>query len=142
MHHPRVESCVINLIIIYSWIVSRGATAYWHSSVLALNSTNVELIDNVLGEELYPPHGHGQGYGQELLRLLCRHAFEGLDLHKVWIVHYADNQRMRHVCDKLGFVSEGLMRDEYFHAETWHDMQRHSLLRREYDTAPWRQPTM
>ncbi len=81
---------------------------------------------------------HGQGYGQEVLRLLCCLAFEELELHKVWVVHYSDNGRMRHLCDKLGFVTEGLMRDEYFHEGAWHDMERHSLLRSDYDAVEWR----
>ncbi len=82
---------------------------------------------------------HGQGYGQEVLRLLCTLAFEHLQLHKVWIVHYGDNGRMLHLCKKLGFLEEGVLRDEYFHQDAWHDMLRHSLLRGDYDDAPWRE---
>ncbi len=70
----------------------------------------------------------GQGIGQQTMRLLVAHAFEVLGLHKVWLVHYADNQRMRHIAGKLGFVQEGVLRDEYFHQGRWHDMVRHALL--------------
>ncbi len=69
---------------------------------------------------------------------MCTLAFEHLGLHKVWIQHYADNHRMLHLCRKLGFVEEGVLRDEYFHNDAWHDMLRHSLLRSDYDAAPWR----
>jgi RimJ/RimL family protein N-acetyltransferase len=71
---------------------------------------------------------HGKGFAQEGLRLLCGVAFRELGLHKVWLVHYATNERMRHVAKKLGFVEEGVLRDEYFHEGRFHDMVRHSLL--------------
>ena len=70
----------------------------------------------------------GQGIGQQTMRLLVAYAFEVLKLHKVWLVHYADNQRMRHIAGKLGFVQEGVLRDEYFHQGRLHDMVRHALL--------------
>lgn len=80
----------------------------------------------------------GAGLGQEVLRLLVRYGFEALELHKLWVVHFASNARMAHICTKLGFVEEGVMRDEYFHRETWHDMVRRSMLRHELEQAPWR----
>lgn len=74
----------------------------------------------------------GRGLAQASLRELCAIGFETLGLHKLWIVHYATNGRMRHIAGKLGFVEEGVLRDEYFHQGTWHDMVRHSLLDHEY----------
>lgn len=70
----------------------------------------------------------GQGIGQEAMRLLVAYGFERLGLHKLWLVHYADNARMRHIAGKLGFVQEGVLRDEYFHEGVWHDMVRHAIL--------------
>jgi RimJ/RimL family protein N-acetyltransferase len=75
----------------------------------------------------------GRGLGQEALRLIIAFAFEALDLHKVWLVHYADNERMRHVATKLGMSVEGVLRDEYFHAGRYHDMVRHALLRPDWE---------
>jgi RimJ/RimL family protein N-acetyltransferase len=74
----------------------------------------------------------GRGIGQEALRLLMAYGFERLGLHKLWLVHYADNARMRHIAGKLGFREEGRLRDEYFHAGGWHDMVRHAILRHEW----------
>ena len=74
----------------------------------------------------------GQGLGQEALRLLITLGFEQLGLHKLWMVHYRTNDRMRHIAIKHGFQREGLLRDEYFHAGTFHDMERHGLLEHEY----------
>ena len=44
------------------------------------------------------------------------------------MVHYASNERMRHIAHKLGFSVEGCLRDEYFHRGAWHDMVRQGLL--------------
>ena len=74
----------------------------------------------------------GRGLGQEALRLIIAYGFRELGLHKLWVVHYHTNARMRHVVGKLGFVEEGVLRDEYFHEGTWHDMVRHSLLEPEF----------
>lgn len=76
---------------------------------------------------------HGRGHGQAALKLLIAMGFEELGLHKLWLVHYAENGRMLHLARKLGFVQEGLLRDEYFHAGRFHDMLRHSLLAPEYE---------
>lgn len=74
----------------------------------------------------------GKGLAQEALDRLCSVAFEDLALHKLWLVHYRTNTRMRHIAGKLGFVEEGILRDEYFHQGAYHDMVRHSLLEGEY----------
>ena len=74
----------------------------------------------------------GQGLGQEALRLTAALGFRDLKLHKIWLVHFATNARMHHIAKKLGFVEEGTLRDEYFHADGFHDMLRHSLLEDEF----------
>jgi RimJ/RimL family protein N-acetyltransferase len=70
----------------------------------------------------------GRGLGQATMRALVAFGFAKLALHKIWLVHYADNHRMKHIAGKLGFEVEGLLRDEYFHAGVYHDMVRHAQL--------------
>lgn len=81
-----------------------------------------------LGLVLGARDARGRGLGSMAMRLLVELAFAELGLHKVWLVHYRDNHRMAHIAAKLGFVEEGVLRDEYFHAERFHDMVRWSLL--------------
>lgn len=78
----------------------------------------------------------GRGVAQAALRALCAIGFRELGLHKLWLVHYSTNARMAHVAGKLGFVREGVLRDEYFHQGTYHDMVRHSLLAHEFTGDP------
>ena len=75
---------------------------------------------------------HGKGFGQAAFRALCATGFEELGLHKLWLVHFVDNRRMHHIATKHGFVVEGTLRDEYFHAGGYHDMVRMSLLEDEW----------
>lgn len=78
---------------------------------------------------------HGRGVGTEAMRLLCEKGFEELGLHKLWLMRFADNHRMGRIAEKLGFVAEGVLRDEYFHAGVYHDMVRYSLLEPEWRRA-------
>ena len=84
-----------------------------------------------IGVVIGGPDYRGRGYGQQVLRLLCALAFTQLRLHKVWLIHFDTNQRMAHIVNKLGFVHEGTMRDEYFTSQ-YHDMHRHSLLESDF----------
>jgi RimJ/RimL family protein N-acetyltransferase len=76
--------------------------------------------------------GRGRGLGRMALTELLRTAFDELHLHKVWLVHFEDNPRMRHLAESLGFRVEGVLRDEYFHRGRHWNMVRQSLLAPEY----------
>ena len=45
----------------------------------------------------------GRGFASEAARELLRHAFEDLDLRRVWCGYYAGNERSKRVQEKLGF---------------------------------------
>lgn len=79
----------------------------------------------------------GRGKGSAALASLLDFVFSsreggGEDLHKVWLMLFAKNERARRTYARLGFVEEGLLREEYFHEDGWHDMVRMSLLRSEW----------
>lgn len=85
-----------------------------------------------LGVVIGSKSDHGRGYGQEAMALLLALGFEEIGLHKLWLVHYAENTKMRHLAEKLGFQQEGLLRDEYFCEGHFHDMFRHAILAPDY----------
>lgn len=78
----------------------------------------------------------GRGYGSAAIRAVLDHGFGPLGLHKVWLMVFATNHRSRQIYGRLGFVEEGVLREEYFHQGAWHDMVRMSLLAREWPTSP------
>ncbi len=67
------------------------------------------------------------------MQLVTTLGFRTLGLHKIWGVHYANNQRTGHIVDKLGFVPEGTLRHEYVHRDAFHDMHRHAMLEHEFE---------
>jgi len=74
----------------------------------------------------------GKGHAQRAIALLLNIAFKKMKLNKVWVICYVTNHRMKHIMEKMGFVEEGILREEYFHKDHYHDMVRLSLLRREW----------
>ena len=74
----------------------------------------------------------GRGVGSASIRALLAHAFGPMPLHQVWLMVFAANSRGRRTYARLGFVEEGVLREEYFHDGRWHDMVRLSLLAREF----------
>jgi RimJ/RimL family protein N-acetyltransferase len=73
----------------------------------------------------------GMGYGTEAVALLCRHAFDGLALHKVWLSCYANNPRGLRLYARLGFREEGRRREQVFVDGAWIDDVLLGLLRDE-----------
>ncbi|MCP4502628.1 MAG: GNAT family N-acetyltransferase [Deltaproteobacteria bacterium] len=83
----------------------------------------------------------GRGIGSAAIRAILKVAFSGKDvvvdetseirdlaLHKIWLMIFRENQRSHQTYLRLGFKDEGLLREEYFHQDRWHDMVRMSLL--------------
>ena len=74
----------------------------------------------------------GHGFGSAAIRAVLDHGFGALGLHKVWLMVFSTNTRGRRTYARLGFVEEGVLREEYFHEGGWRDMVRMSLLASEW----------
>ncbi|HEY3316022.1 MAG TPA: GNAT family protein [Bacillota bacterium] len=77
-----------------------------------------------LGFSLYDAAQRGKGYGADALRVLLSSAFDRLHLHRVELNVNEDNQRAQRLYRRLGFVVEGLVRDDDFAGGRY----RHSYL--------------
>jgi len=77
----------------------------------------------------------GQGYGTESIRLLVKHAFETLNLHRVWLRVYETNPRAIRTYEKAGFVLEGRQRQAEVKNGKYIDVLVMSQLRDEYVAA-------
>ncbi|MDO8496693.1 MAG: GNAT family protein [bacterium] len=69
-----------------------------------------------------------KGYAQEILPNLVNHAFKKLGLHKIWLMHWKENKKAGHLYKKLGFIKEGVLKDEYFWKGQYHDMIRMAII--------------
>lgn len=74
----------------------------------------------------------GLGYGTQAFAELLKIAFEQLDMNKVCLETFPNNERAKKVYKKLGFKSEGLLRAHYFKEGKFVDSIQMGLLRKEF----------
>ncbi len=82
----------------------------------------------------------GRGIGSAALARLLDIAFTpapgGEGLHKMWLMCFRENERARRMYGRIGFVEEGILREEYLHEDRHRDMVRMSVLAREWTQTP------
>lgn len=74
----------------------------------------------------------GQGYGTEMVRLLCHYGFRYRNLRRLELETLADNVAMRRTAEKCGFKHEGTQREREYDGDRFADMVIYGLLRREW----------
>ena len=74
----------------------------------------------------------GKGYGSEATALILAHAFETLNLNRVWLNVYEYNHRAIHVYEKLGFRREGVLRQDHYREGRYWDTIAMAILRAEW----------
>lgn len=73
-----------------------------------------------------------KGFGSETLRLLLRHGFTTLNLHRIYLRVYEDNPRAIRAYQKSGFTLEGRLRQAEFHDGQYHDVLVMGVLKPEW----------
>lgn len=73
-----------------------------------------------------------QGFGTEVMRLLLRHGFKTLNLHRICLRVYENNPRAIRSYEKAGFVHEGRLRQAVFQDGEYLDLLYMSVLRPEW----------
>jgi RimJ/RimL family protein N-acetyltransferase len=76
-----------------------------------------------------------QGYGSEATRLMLALAFDTLNLNRVQLDVFADNERAVRCYEQLGFRKEGVLRQHSFREGAYHDVLLMSMLRSEWSGA-------
>jgi RimJ/RimL family protein N-acetyltransferase len=79
----------------------------------------------------------GRGYGTEATRLLVRHAFETLNLNRVWLHVYEHNERGLRLYRKVGFRPEGRLRQDAFREGRYWDTVVMGVLRDEWEAVDY-----
>lgn len=77
----------------------------------------------------------GQGYGLEACRLLCRHGFDNLNLHRIACGTFEGNLSMQKLAQALGMRQEGLRRQAAWKNGRFIDLIEYGLLREEFRSA-------
>jgi RimJ/RimL family protein N-acetyltransferase len=126
-----------------AWIQSlRDEKGHKHYTITLKDSTpigNCELrkfdwtarsceVGIMIGEKQH----WGKGYGGDAMALLLRIAFDGLNMHKVWLTCAAYNERGLRAYRRIGFQEEGRLRDDRFIDGQYHDTIMMSILEDEW----------
>ncbi|MCL6459975.1 MAG: GNAT family N-acetyltransferase [Gorillibacterium sp.] len=75
----------------------------------------------------------GQGYGREAIGLIKTFVFETLNLNRLELDVYANNERAVRCYLSCGFREEGRLRQRVYKNGTYHDDIKMSILRSEYE---------
>jgi RimJ/RimL family protein N-acetyltransferase len=73
----------------------------------------------------------GRGIGTEATWLICRHGFQRLNLHRIWLGVFASHTSAVAMYERLGFVREGVMREEILRDDKREDKLIMGLLARD-----------
>jgi diamine N-acetyltransferase len=90
-------------------------------------------ISLMIGE----PGARGQGYGSEVLSVLLCYLFEPHDarippMHKVSLAVFEENTIARRLYERTGFQTDGVLREDMWYDDRWHDQFVMSLLAHEF----------
>lgn len=86
------------------------------------------------------PEARGSGVATRAALALTRWTFDVVGLHRVFLQHSTANLASCRVAAKLGFGVEGTLRSAVLHADGWHDMHGHALLRTDEQCRQKRSP--
>ncbi len=74
-----------------------------------------------------------KGYGTDAMKVMLKHGFETLDLHRIWLQVYDKNIRGMRSYEKAGFVKEGIFRDGHYQHGRYFDIILMSILKSEWE---------
>lgn len=81
------------------------------------------------------PDHQGKGYATQASRLAIEYAFFVLNLYKLFLVVDVDNSAAIKVYRRLGFVDEGVLRQEFFVNGEYRDALRMALFQQDFIAA-------
>ena len=79
------------------------------------------------------PETRGKGYGTDMIQVLLKYLFCERNMERVMLTVFSYNDIGVRLYEKLGFVREGVLRDQVFTMGQHWDEYAYSMLRREYD---------
>lgn len=111
-----------------------GITLKPHDTVIGMAGFNYWNQDNrraSIGFDLAQAYWR-QGIMQEAIREILRFGFQAMELNRIEADASAENAASISLLKRLGFVQEGLQRDQYYEHGRYYDLVLFSLLRRDW----------
>jgi RimJ/RimL family protein N-acetyltransferase len=91
-------------------------------------NSNAEL-GIIIGNKEY----WSKGYGTEAIKILLHHAFNQMNLYKIYLQVFEFNQRGIRCYEKCGFKKEGKLRKNYFYQAKYYDVILMGILKDEFE---------
>ena len=92
------------------------------------SSDSIDITRIYIGDENYL----SKGYGKESMILLLNYCFKTLELERVTLDHYPNNEKASKMYLDLGFKYEGIMRNAARKNNQYFDLHLMSILKNEY----------
>ena len=126
------------------WYKSRNDQTDRLDLAIALKDTNQiigevvfneydDLTNNVNFRVLMSQSYNNKGLGTEAIQLFVRYGFEHLNLHKISLEVFSFNPRAERVYTKIGFILEGIKREDFKYNEVYIDSKIYGMLKRDYE---------
>ena len=126
------------------WYKSRNDQTDRLDLAIALKDTNQiigevvfneydDLTNNVNFRVLMSQSYNNKGLGTEAIQLFIRYGFEHLNLHKISLEVFSFNPRAERVYTKIGFIIEGVKREDFKYNEVYIDSKIYGMLKRDYE---------
>jgi RimJ/RimL family protein N-acetyltransferase len=81
----------------------------------------------VIGEDEY----RGKGYGKKAMEWILDFGFHELGLHKINLGVFEENESAIHLYKKLGFKTEGVMKDEIYFDDAFHNFLSMAIFKKD-----------
>ncbi|MCR5793653.1 MAG: GNAT family N-acetyltransferase [Lachnospiraceae bacterium] len=119
-----------NSVIVFALIDLKSGTHFGNISLQEINyiDRSAELAF-LIGEKEY----WKKGYASEASEVIIKHAFEELNLHRLYLATSDENVPMQKLAKKLGFSEEGCRREALFKHGVYHDIIEFGLISSEVD---------
>lgn len=143
--------------LLMTYPLSQAFEEKWFESMLERGMAEQVLVIERLAGETYEPIGNtsfmqvdwisrnaeigiflgeksvwGQGYGREAMKLMLRHGFNTMNLHRIYLRVYEHNIRGIRAYEAAGFVHEGRLRQDVYREGRYRDVLIMSVLRPEW----------
>jgi RimJ/RimL family protein N-acetyltransferase len=90
-----------------------------------------DTLQGNIGYELSPTYW-GNGYATEAATAMLEFGFGTLKLHRIWSRCISENQRSRHLLERLGMQLEGRLRENEYFKGRWWDSLIYGMLKSEW----------
>jgi len=101
--------------------------------VTGLSQMNFKNRHVVFGIFIGEKSEWGKGYGTEATALITGYAFETLNMNRIWLHVYENNERGIRAYERVGFKREGVLRQHRYHEGRYWDTIVMGILREEWE---------